>query len=182
MEKSSSASIIIFYFLFICLSQTIIFPFIFLTSKDFSPIDTLNPQSMPQIWKCSWRRKQPEFSAHLWMTLPHWSFSSPSFICRRRQWHPTPVLLPGESQGRGAWFAAVYGVAQSPTRLKRLSSSSSTSLVCINSSLITFIWTFILSTFILLAIVRLMICHYLSSTWKWKKIMLLCHILLLHWL
>ena len=92
---------------------------------------------------------------------------------RRRQWHPTPVLLPGKSHGRrslvgcrlwgrtesdtterlhfyfslscigegngnplqysclenprdgGAWWAAVYGVAQSWTRLKRLSSSSS---------------------------------------------------------
>ena len=91
----------------------------------------------------------------------------------RRQWHPTPVLLPGKSHGRrslvgcspwgrkesdtterlhfdfslscigegngnplqysclenprdeGAWGAAVYGVAQSWTRLKRLSSSSS---------------------------------------------------------
>ena len=91
----------------------------------------------------------------------------------RRQWHPTPVLLPGESHGwrslvgcspwgrkesdmteqlhfhfslscfgegngnplqcsclenprdGGAWWAAVYGVAQSRTRLKRLSSSSS---------------------------------------------------------
>lgn len=88
---------------------------------------------MLKIWKCSWRRKQPEFSAHLWMTLPHWSFSSASFIC-------------------------------------------------VNSSLITFIWTFILSTFILLAIGRLMIGCYLSSTWKWKKIMLLYHVLLLHWL
>ena len=93
-------------------------------------------------------------------------------IKRRRQWQPTPVLLPGESHGRrslvgcspwgskeldtterlhfhfslscigegngnplqcsclenprdcGAWWAAVYGVAQSWTRLKRLSSSS----------------------------------------------------------
>ena len=92
---------------------------------------------------------------------------------QRRQWHPTPVLLPGESHGRrslvgcspwgheesdmterlhfhfslsrigegngnplqcsclenprdgGAWWAAVYGVAQGQTRLKRLSSSSS---------------------------------------------------------
>ena len=92
---------------------------------------------------------------------------------RRRQWQPTPVLLPGKSHGRrslvgcspwgpeesdmterlhfhfspscigegngnplqcsclenprdgGAWWAAVYGVAQSRTRLKRLSSSSS---------------------------------------------------------
>ena len=89
----------------------------------------------------------------------------------RRQWHPTPVLLPGKSHGRrslvgcspwdleewdttewldfhfslscfgegngnplqcyclenprdgGAWWAAVYGVAQSWTRLKWLSSS-----------------------------------------------------------
>ena len=91
---------------------------------------------------------------------------------RRRQWQPTPVLLPGKSHGwrslvgcspwgreesdtteqlhfhfslscigegngkplqcsclenprdGGAWWAAVYGVAQSRTRLKRLSSSS----------------------------------------------------------
>ena len=93
--------------------------------------------------------------------------------CRRRQWHPTPVLLPGNShrrrslvgcslwgreesdrterlhfhfslscigevtgnplqcswlenpRDRGAWCAVVYGVAQSWTRLKRLTSSSS---------------------------------------------------------
>ena len=91
---------------------------------------------------------------------------------QRRQWHPTPVLLPGKSHGQrslvdcspwvryksdttewlhfhfslscigggngnplqnfclenprdgGAWWAAVYGVAQSRTQLKRLSSSS----------------------------------------------------------
>ena len=90
----------------------------------------------------------------------------------RRQWQPTPVLLPGKSHGwrslvgcspwgreesdmterlhfhfslscigegngnplqcsclenprdGGAWWAAIYGVAQSWTRLKRLSSSS----------------------------------------------------------
>ena len=89
---------------------------------------------------------------------------------RRRQWHPTPVLLPGKSHGRrslvgcspwgrkesdtterlhfhfslscigevhgnplqcswlenprdgGAWWVAIYGVTQSRTRLKRLSS------------------------------------------------------------
>ena len=97
----------------------------------------------------------------------------------RRQWHPTPVLLPGKSHGwrslvgfspwglkesdtterlhfhfslscigegngnplqgsclenprdRGAWWAAVYGVAQSRTRLKRLSSSSSSRCILI---------------------------------------------------
>ena len=103
----------------------------------------------------------------------HPKFEEVCSIWRRRQWHPTPVLLPGKSHGRrglvgcspwgreesdmtgrlhfhfslscigegngnplqcsclenprdgGAWWAAVYGVAQSWTRLKRLSSSSS---------------------------------------------------------
>ena len=96
-------------------------------------------------------------------------------MAHRRQWHPTPVFLPGKPHGqrslvgcspwrryesdtteqlhfhfslscigegngnplqcsclenprdRGAWWAAVYGVAQSRTRLKWLSSSSSSS-------------------------------------------------------
>ena len=36
---------------------------------------------------------------------------------RRRQWHPTPVLLPGKSMDGGAWKAAVHGVAEGRTRL-----------------------------------------------------------------
>ena len=52
------------------------------------------------------------------------SLSLFTFMHWRRKWQPTPVFLPGESQGRGAWWAAVYGVAQSRTGLKRLSSSS----------------------------------------------------------
>ena len=43
---------------------------------------------------------------------------------RRRKWQPTPVFLPGESQGQGSLVGCVYGVAQSRTRLKQLSSSS----------------------------------------------------------
>ena len=98
-------------------------------------------------------------------------------ISRRRQWHPTSVLLPGKSHGRrslegcspwgrwgldtterlhfhfslscigegngnplqcsclenprdrGAWEAAVYGVSQSQTLLKWLSSSSSSGIL-----------------------------------------------------
>ena len=101
---------------------------------------------------------------------------------RRRQWRPTPVLLPRKSQGqrspvgyspwgreesdtterlhfhfslscigegnrnplhcsclenprdRGAWWAAVSGVAQSRTRLKRLSSSSSSGYRCFSDT------------------------------------------------
>ena len=104
-----------------------------------------------------------------------WYFISTHPSVQRRQWHPTPVLLPGKSHGRGslvvcspwgreqsdttgrlhfhfslscigegngnplqcsclenprdgeAWWAAIYRVAQSRTRLKRLSSSSSSS-------------------------------------------------------
>ena len=54
-----------------------------------------------------------------------------TFMHRRRKWQPTPVFLPGESQGRGSLMAAVYGVAQSRTQLKRLSSSN---LAAITSS------------------------------------------------
>ena len=44
----------------------------------------------------------------------------------------TPVFLPGESQGWGSLVAAIYGVTQSRTQLKRLSSSSSSSLMSSN--------------------------------------------------
>ena len=60
----------------------------------------------------------------------------------RRKWHPTPVFLPGESQGREAWLAAFYGVAQSRTRLKRRSSSRASLVVQVvkNSPAIREIW------------------------------------------
>ena len=60
---------------------------------------------------------------HSWAT----SLSLFTFMHWRRKWQPTPVFLPGESQGWGTWWAAVYGVAQSRTRLKQPSSSSSSS-------------------------------------------------------
>ena len=41
-----------------------------------------------------------------------------TFTHRRRKWQPTPVFLPGESQGWQSLWAAVYGVTQSWTRLK----------------------------------------------------------------
>ena len=39
----------------------------------------------------------------------------------RRKQQPTPVFLPGDAHGRGAWRATVHGVAKSQTQLKRLS-------------------------------------------------------------
>ena len=63
-----------------------------------------------------------------WLRVGHdWatSLSHFTFMHWRRKWQPTPVLLPGESQGQRAWWASVYGVAQSRTWLKWLSRSSS---------------------------------------------------------
>ena len=45
------------------------------------------------------------------------------------RWQPTPVFLPGESQGWGSLVGCRLWVAQSQTRLKRLSSSSSSSKI-----------------------------------------------------
>ena len=42
----------------------------------------------------------------------------------RRKWQPTPVSLPGESQGREAWWAAIYGVAQSWTQWSDLAATA----------------------------------------------------------
>ena len=55
------------------------------------------------------------------------SLSLFTFLHWRRKWQPTPVFLPEESQGWWAWWAAIYGVTQCRTRLKRLSNSSSSS-------------------------------------------------------
>ena len=53
---------------------------------------------------------------HDWVT----SLSLFTFMHWRRKWQPTPVFLPGESQRQ---WAPVYGVTQSRTRLKWLSSN-----------------------------------------------------------
>ena len=62
---------------------------------------------------------------HNWAT----SLSLFTFMHWRRKWQPTPVFLPENPRDGGAWWAAVSGVAQSQTRLKQLSSSSSSSMV-----------------------------------------------------
>ena len=43
----------------------------------------------------------------------------------RRKWQPTPVFLPGESQGQRSLVGCCLWVAQSRSRLKQLSRSSS---------------------------------------------------------
>ena len=55
----------------------------------------------------------------------HFHFSLFTFMHWRRKWQPTPVFCLENPRDGGAWGAAVYGVTESRTRLKRLSSSSS---------------------------------------------------------
>ena len=93
----------------------------FLLEKAMAP----HPSTL--AWKISWMEKpgglQSMGSLRVgqdWAT----SLSRFTFMHWRRKWQPTPVFLPGESQDGGAWRAAVYGIAQSRTRLKWLSSSS----------------------------------------------------------
>ena len=76
-------------------------------------------------WKIPWTEEPGRLQSM--GSLRATSLSLFTFMHWRGKWLPTPVFLPGESQGQGAWWAAVYGVAQSRTRLKRLSSSSSSS-------------------------------------------------------
>ena len=84
------------------------------------------PHSSTLAWKIPWTEEPGGLRSmgslrvgHDWAT----SLSLFTFMHWRRKWQPTPVFLPGESHGQGAWWAAVYGVTQSRTRLKWLSSS-----------------------------------------------------------
>ena len=45
------------------------------------------------------------------------SLSLFTFMHRRGKWQPTPVFLLEDPRDRGAWWAAVYGVTQSQTKL-----------------------------------------------------------------
>ena len=80
-------------------------------------------------WKIPWTEEPGRLQSmgllrvgHDWVT----SLSLFTFMHWRRTWQPTPVFLPGGSQGPGgAWWAAIYGVTQGWTWPKWLSSSSS---------------------------------------------------------
>ena len=92
------------------------------------PEKAMAPHSSTLAWRIPWMEEPGGLQSmgslrlgHDWVT----SLSLFTFMHWRRKWQPTPMFLPGESQGWWSLVAAVYGVAQSWTRLKRLSSSSS---------------------------------------------------------
>ena len=75
------------------------------------------PHSSILAWKILWKEDSGRLQS-MGSLESDTSLSLFTFMQWRRKWQPTPVFLPGESQGREAWWAAVYGVAQSRTRLK----------------------------------------------------------------
>ena len=91
-----------------------------------SPEKAIAPHSSTLAWKTPWMEESGGLQSIGWRRIRHnWatSLSLFTFMHWRRKWQPTPVFLPGESQGQGSLVGAVYGVTQSQTRLKRLSSS-----------------------------------------------------------
>ena len=83
------------------------------------------PHSSTLAWKIPWAEEPGRLQSMGSLRVERdWATSLSLFIFMhwRRKWQPIPVFLP--SRDGGAWWAAVYGVAQSRTRLKWLSSSS----------------------------------------------------------
>ena len=110
------------------------------------PEKAMAPHSSTLAWKILWMEGPGRLQSmgslgveYDWAT----SLSLLTFMHWRRKWQPTPVFLPGDSQGRGAWWAAVYGVAQSWIRLKWLSSSSSSQPHTTASLIYSFYWPLI---------------------------------------
>ena len=85
------------------------------------------PHSSALAWKIPWMEDPGRLQSMGSLRVRHdraTSLSLFTFMHWRRKWQPTPVFLPGESQGRGSLMGCCHGVAQSWTQLKRLSSRS----------------------------------------------------------
>ena len=84
------------------------------------------PHSSTLAWKFPWTGEPGRLQSmglqrvrHDWAT----SLSFFTFMHWRRKWQPLQCSCLENPRDGGAWWAAVYGVAQSRTRLKQLSSS-----------------------------------------------------------
>ena len=77
------------------------------------------PHSSTLAWKIPWMEEPGRLQSmgllrvgHDWVT----SLSLFTFMHWRRKWHPTPVFLPGESQGRGILVGCrLWGRTESDT-------------------------------------------------------------------
>ena len=90
---------------------------------------TMATHSSTLAWKIPWTNEPGRLQSVGSLRVRHdWATSLSLFTSMHWEGNGNPLQCSclGNSRDRGAWWAAVYGVAQSRTRLKRLSSSSRT--------------------------------------------------------
>ena len=98
----------------------------YLGSMGYKVEKAVAPHSSTLAWKIPWTEKPGRLQSmglqrvgHDWAT----SLSLFTFMHWRRKWQPTPVILPGESQGRGSLVGChLWGRIELDTT-KQLSSS-----------------------------------------------------------
>ena len=77
------------------------------------------PHSGTLAWKIPWMEKPGRLQSMGSLRVGHYRATSLSlftFIHWRRKWQPTPVFLPGESQGRGSLVGCrLWGRTESDT-------------------------------------------------------------------
>ena len=71
------------------------------------------PHSSTLVWKIPWM-EEPGSAVH-GVTEGQTRLSDFTFTHWRRKWQPTPVFLPGESQGRGSLVGHLWGHTESDT-------------------------------------------------------------------
>ena len=79
------------------------------------------PHSSTLAWKIPWTEEPGGLQSMGSLRVGHnrvTSLSLFTFMYWRRKWQPTPVFLPENPRDGGAWWAAVFGVTHSRTRLK----------------------------------------------------------------
>jgi len=94
-------------------------------------------------WKIPWMEEPGRLQSMGSLRVGHNWVTSLSLSCiGEGNGNPLQCSCLENPRDGGAWWAAVYGVTQSPTRLKRLSSSSSSSIHGVMSSAGSYILTF----------------------------------------
>ena len=84
------------------------------------------PHSSTLAWKIPWIEEPGGLKSMGLLRVGHdWETSLPlfTFMHWRRKWQPLQCSCLENPRDRGAWWASIYRVAQSPTWLKQLSSS-----------------------------------------------------------